>query len=83
MYPYLFARGVGIVIRASEAPIPEEQTRSHAKTFEEAIKTAEAMKAPPRVVERIKRMQKNWDYDYSPEEALQILFNSYGLKRGG
>jgi len=41
------------------------------------------MKAPTRVVERIRRMQKSWDYDYSPEEALQILFNSYGLKRGG
>ena len=41
------------------------------------------MKAPARVIERIKRMQKHWDYDYSPEEALQILFSSYGLKRGG
>src|SRR6266699_702122 len=83
VYPYLFARGVGIVVRASPSPIPEEQTRSHAKTFDEAIKTAEAMKAPARVVERIKKMQRSWDYDYSPEEALQILFNSYGLKRGG
>src|SRR3989440_691818 len=54
----------------------------HAKP-DEAIKTAEAMKAPARVIERIKRMQKHWDYDYSPEEALQILFGSYGLKRGG
>src|SRR5439155_313851 len=60
-----------------------EQSRSHIKTFDEAIKTAEAMKAPARVIERIKRMQKHWDYDYSPEEALQILFSSYGLKRGG
>ena len=35
------------------------------------------------VIDRIKKMQKHWDYDYSPEEALQILFSSYGLKRGG
>src|SRR3989442_1378733 len=83
VYPYLFARGVGIVVRSSPTRIPEEQSRSHAKTFDEAIKTAEAMKAPARVIERIKRMQKHWDYDYSPEEALQILFGSYGLKRGG
>ncbi|MGI0149673.1 MAG: RAD55 family ATPase, partial [Thermoplasmata archaeon] len=81
--PYLFARGVGIVVRASPSPIPEEQSRSHAKTFDEAIKTAESMKAPARIVERIKRMQKSWDYDYSPEEVLQILFRTYGLKRGG
>jgi len=32
---------------------------------------------------QIEKMQKHWDYDYSPEEALQILFSSYGLKRGG
>src|SRR2546426_72136 len=83
VYPYLFARGVGIVVRSSPTHIPEEQSRSHVKTFDEAIKTAEAMKAPARVIERIRKMQKHWDYDYSPEEALQILFSSYGLKRGG
>ena len=81
VYPYLFARGVGIVVRASPAQAPEETTRSHAKTFEEALKTAQALKAPARVLDRIRLMEKNWDYDYSPEETLQILFNSYGLKR--
>lgn len=82
VYPYLFARGVGIVVRASPTSILEEQTRSHSKIFDEAIKTAEALKAPPRIVERIRKMQRHWDYDYSPEEALQIVFHSYGLKRG-
>src|SRR3990172_402504 len=73
---------LGVVLRSSPTPIPEEQTRGHAKTFEDAIKTADSMKAPPRMVERIRRMQKSWDYEYSPEEVLQILFSSYGLKRG-
>jgi len=82
VYPYLFARGVGIVVRTSPVTMAEETTRSHAKTFEEALKTAESLKAPARVLDRIRLMQKNWDYDYSPEETLQILFNSYGLKRG-
>ena len=81
VYPYLFARGVGIVVRASPVQHAEEATRSHAKTFDEAIRTAQALKAPARVLDRIKAMQRSWDYDYSPEEALQILFNSYGLKR--
>jgi circadian clock protein KaiC len=81
VYPYLFARGVGIIVRASPAAMPEEQTRSHTKTFEEAIRTAESLKAPARVIDRIRLMEKHWDYGYSPEEALQILFNSYGLKR--
>ena len=83
VYPYIFARGVGIVVRASPVRIPEEQGRSHHKTFDEAIRTAEALNAPPRIVERLRLMQANWDYDYSPEEALQVIFNSYGLKRGG
>src|SRR5207245_1525843 len=75
---------LGVVLcRVEEHATPGEQSRSHVKTFDEAIKTAEAMKAPARVIERIKRMSKHWDYDYSPEEALQILFGSYGLKRGG
>jgi KaiC/GvpD/RAD55 family RecA-like ATPase len=82
VYPYLFARGIGIVVRTSPVQMPEETTRSHTKTFEEAYKTAESLKAPARVLDRIRLMQKHWDYDYSPEEALQILFNSYGLKRG-
>ena len=82
VYPYLFARGMGIVVRASRVQIPEEQGRSHARVFDDAIRTAEALKAPARVVEKIRRMQKSWDYDYSPEEALQIIFSSYGLKRG-
>ena len=82
VYPYLFARGVGIVVRTSPVQMAEETTRSHAKTFEEALKTAQGLKAPARVLDRIRLMQENWDYDYSPEEALQILFNSYGLKRG-
>jgi circadian clock protein KaiC len=82
VYPYLFARGIGIVVRASPVHVAEEATRSHTKTFEEALKTAEALKAPARVLDRIRLMEKNWDYDYSPEEVLQILFNSYGLRRG-
>lgn len=82
VYPYLFARGIGIVVRASPVQTAEETTRSHTKTFEEALRTAEALKAPARVVDRIRLMAKNWDYDYSPEEVLQILFNSYGLRRG-
>ena len=81
VYPYLFARGVGIVVRASAAEMPEETSRSHTKTFQEALKTAEALKAPARVLDRIRLMEKHWDYDYSPEETLQILFASYHLKR--
>src|SRR3989442_11194635 len=43
VYPYLFARGVGIVVRSSPTQIPEEQSRSHVKTFDKALKTSEAL----------------------------------------
>ena len=82
VYPYIFARGVGVVVRSSPISAPVEATKSsHRKTFDEAYRTAEALKAPPYVLERIRKMSESWDYDYSPEEALQILFDSYGLKR--
>jgi KaiC/GvpD/RAD55 family RecA-like ATPase len=83
VYPYIFARGVGIVVRASPVRVPEESGRSHTKTFEDAIRTAESLQAPPRIIEKLRRMQEHWDYDYSPEEALEVLFRSYGLRRGG
>ncbi len=82
VYPYIFARGVGVVVRSSPIAAPVEATKSsHKKTFDEAYRTAEALKAPPPVLDRIRKMSESWDYDYSPEEALQILFDSYGLKR--
>ena len=55
-----------------------QQDMDHA---EAAYRTAEALKAPPTVLAKIKAMSEQWDYDYSPEEALQVVFDSYGLKR--
>jgi len=81
IYPYIFVRGVGVVVRASAL---EGQKLEDGKTFGEvmdkAIQTAELGKAPPHVLARLKSMKANWDYPYSPEEALHIMFESYGLK---
>ena len=83
VYPYIFARGIGIVVRAAPGEVPPEATRSHRKVFEDAVHTAESLQAPLIVIEKIKAMADRWDYDYSPEEALQIIFDAYGLKRAG
>lgn len=83
VYPYIFARGAGIVVRAAPVEVPADAGRSHKKVFEDAVRTAEALKASPVVIAKIKAMAERWDYDYSPEEALQIIFDSYGLKRAG
>ncbi len=81
VYPYIFARGVGAVVRSTPLAAAAAAGRSHKKVFDDAYRTAEALKAPPNVLAKIKAMSESWDYDYSPEEALQILFDSYGLKR--
>ncbi len=80
VYPYIFSRGVGIVVRAYPVEKTEEEGKDYDKIFDEAIKTAKFIKAPEYVIERITAMKENWSYDYSPEEALQIIFDSYGLK---
>ncbi len=80
VYPYIFSRGVGIVVRAYPVEKTEEEAADYDKIFDEAIKTAKFIKAPDYVIERINAMKENWSYDYSPEEALQIIFDSYGLK---
>src|SRR5467141_3532512 len=81
VYPYIFARGVGAVVRSTPPTTSATADRSHKKVFEDAYRTAEALKAPPTVLAKIKAMSEQWDYDYSPEEALQIVFDSYGLRR--
>ncbi len=80
VYPYMFIRGVGIVVRASSAEMVVEEGKSYDEVFDEALKTAEFIKAPEHVVQKITAMKDHWDYDYSPEEALQIIFDTYGLQ---
>ena len=81
VYPYIFSKGVGIIVRSGRSEVPPDREKSYNKVFEEAMKTAEGLKAGPNVIRKLKIMRDTWDYDYSPEEALQTLFDSYGLKR--
>ncbi len=81
VYPYFFARGAGVIVRASAGEIPAAGAApDHTAMFDRALKTAQERKAPPFVLAKIDTMRKNWDYAYSPQEALQILFDMYGLK---
>jgi len=81
VYPYFFSRGVGVVIRAGPGEVPTETAaKDYAAIFDKALRTAESLKAPPHVVAKIQAMRANWDYAYSPQEALQIIFEAYGLK---
>jgi len=79
VYPYIFARGAGAIVRAASTESSLEEAANFDGVFDEAIKTAEYIKAPEFVLSRIKTMKANWSYSYSPEEALQIVFDSYKL----
>jgi len=81
VYPYIFVRGVGVIVRASATEAMRlEEGKTYDEVFDRALKSAESSKAPPYVLARIQGMKENWDYAYSPEEALQILYESYRLK---
>ena len=81
VYPYIFVRGAGAVIRTSPSEaVTIEEGRNFDDVFDEAIKTAEFIKAPESVIQKLKYMKEHWTYNYSPEEALQVIFDSYGLK---
>jgi KaiC/GvpD/RAD55 family RecA-like ATPase len=81
VYPYFFARGAGVIIRASAGEMPAAGgSADHTAMFDRALRTAQERHAPPFVLAKIEGMRKSWDYAYSPQEALQIMFDTYGIK---
>ena len=80
VYPYIFARGAGVICRTTPEEKEEGKAETYDNTFDEAIKTAEYLKAPDYLISKIRYMKETWVYDYSPEEALEIIFDSYDLK---
>jgi KaiC/GvpD/RAD55 family RecA-like ATPase len=81
VYPYIFVRGAGIVVRSAPTEVEEVKPGDYSEVFDRAIKTAQSMNAPEHVIEKIKKIRDNWQYPYSPEEVLEILFDSFKLKR--
>lgn len=80
VYPYIFARGLGAVIRATPVEIVKEETKDYNKLFNQAIKTAKELNASDYVVKQLEITKESWAYDYSPEEILNIMFDSLKLK---
>jgi len=79
VYPYFFARGAGVITRTSQEEKRDIKNRFD-DIFDEAIKTAQSMNAPEFMTKKIQLMKETWVYDYSPEESLQIIFDTYRLK---
>ncbi len=86
VYPFMMARGVGVIVRSSTLSerVAEtiKGTEDYEETFQRAIQTAVNLKAPENLIRKLKIMQENWMYEYSPEEALRVLFRYYNLHVG-
>lgn len=82
LYPYIFVRGAGAVVRTSPVEVAKEDQASWDRIFERAIATAKDKdkRYPPALQRRIESLRGQWTLPYSPEETLHILFESY--KRG-
>jgi len=80
VYPYIFARGLGVIIRTTPIEIVREEGKDYNKVFDKAIKTAKDLKASESIIKQLQITKESWSYDYSPEEILQILFDSLKLK---
>jgi circadian clock protein KaiC len=80
VYPFIFVRGAGIVVRSTPLELKEEKQKDYGKIFDDAIETAKMLKAPPALTMKLENIKKWWNYPYSPEEIIEIIFDSYGLK---
>ena len=78
VYPYIFVRGVGVVVRTTPM-MTDEQAHKYDDIFDKAIKTASDLEASSIFVDKIGYIKDNWGYPFSPKETLQILFEVEGL----
>ncbi|WMW23161.1 ATPase domain-containing protein [Methanolobus mangrovi] len=78
VYPYIFVRGVGVVVRTTPL-VSAEDMRKYDDVFDKAIRTAADLGAGERMLERLVYVKENWSYPFSPKETLQIFFESQGL----
>jgi KaiC/GvpD/RAD55 family RecA-like ATPase len=81
VYPYIFARGAGVIARTSGEEVRMKERKSYDQIFDDAIATAKQLNAPEFFVSNLEYMKIHWIYDYSPEESLQIMFSTHGLKQ--
>lgn len=77
LYPYVFVKGAGVVVRSTPIEVKEEAKMDYDKSFKAALETADAIGVPESVVEKITRMRKEWNYSYSPDEILEIILSTY------
>ncbi len=78
VYPYIFSRGVGAIVRST--PVYHvEKAREHDAIFEEASSAARREQAPDTLLNALEVMKNQWAYDFSPKEALEKLLAQHNI----
>jgi len=81
VYPYIFSRGVGAIVRSTPV-FNAEKSREHDSVFEDAISAARREQASDTVLNSLEVMKNQWAYDFSPKEALEKLLAQHGIGKG-
>ena len=82
VYPYIFARGVGAIVRTT--PVYHlEKAREYDGVFDQAVNAAQRENASDVLIETLEKMKANWAYDYSPQEALEKILKGHGIRKKG
>jgi len=78
VYPYIFSRGVGAIVRST--PVYHvEKARGYDAVFEEAVSAARREQAPDTLLNTLGVMKDHWAYDFSPKEALEKLLAQHNI----
>ncbi|MCS3922983.1 RAD55 family ATPase [Methanosalsum natronophilum] len=78
VYPYIFVRGLGVVVRTTPM-VSAEDINKYDDVFDKAIKTATELGAPRSLQDKLKKIKQGWSYSFSPKETLQLMFEMHDL----
>ena len=78
VYPYIFARGAGVIVRSTPV-FHVEKAQEHDSIFEEAMSAARREQASDTLLDSLQAMKSHWAYDFSPKEVLEKLLAQHKI----
>ena len=78
VYPYIFSRGVGAIIRSTPV-FNVDKASEYGGIFEDAVSAARREQAPDALLNTLQVMKSHWAYDFSPKEALEKLLAQHNI----
>lgn len=74
----MFVRGVGVVVKTTHINALNGEN-SFDPVFDKAIKIARSQSTEGHVICEPEEIKKNWNYDFSPKEVLELIFKTYRI----